>query len=506
MKNAKKVFAMLIVLALAISMAIPVSAEVGTGTITITDAKVGEEYKVYQMAVLDFVEGESNTADDDLYAYYVEDTTGIGWYEFFVSQNSIFTLTPANTIAGRYYIGLATGVTLGDAQKAKLAKDAIKWANDNKISPAKTGTASNTTLSLSGLQFGYYAVDTTTGTVCSLNSLTSSVDIADKNSIPVVDKKINKVGDRDIVDDAADVKIGDIVEYSITIPYVPGAQNYIVTDTLSEGLTLVDKNKTAEWSSTTSITDYTKWFEISTPVSVDSSDNKTKITAENGSTKIVLVLSGEENATGAITIKYFAKVNNKAIVEDNGINEVKLQYGEKSSFTTDTVEVFPLEFSIKKVDSKDASKFLNAEFQIYKGNTLLKFEKIDGAYVYKADGSEDTLKTENGLYSIKGLDAGKYTIKETKAPAGYNLPAGTFDVTITADKENETITADYSSTVVGAVDTNGVLTIENSTGAVLPSTGATGTIIFITVGGLMVVAMGVLLVVRKRMSKVVYTR
>ncbi|MBR3917364.1 MAG: LPXTG cell wall anchor domain-containing protein [Clostridia bacterium] len=48
--------------------------------------------------------------------------------------------------------------------------------------------------------------------------------------------------------------------------------------------------------------------------------------------------------------------------------------------------------------------------------------------------------------------------------------------------------------------------MENNTGTELPSTGATGTIIFITVGGLMVVAMGVLLVVRKRMSKVVYTR
>ena len=41
---------------------------------------------------------------------------------------------------------------------------------------------------------------------------------------------------------------------------------------------------------------------------------------------------------------------------------------------------------------------------------------------------------------------------------------------------------------------------------VLSNTGGTGTVIFIAVGMTLVVAMGVLLVVKKRMTKVVYTR
>ena len=44
MKNAKKVFAMLIVLALAISMAIPVSA--ATGELVINNAIVGQTYNI----------------------------------------------------------------------------------------------------------------------------------------------------------------------------------------------------------------------------------------------------------------------------------------------------------------------------------------------------------------------------------------------------------------------------------------------------------------------------
>ena len=43
--------------------------------------------------------------------------------------------------------------------------------------------------------------------------------------------------------------------------------------------------------------------------------------------------------------------------------------------------------------------------------------------------------------------------------------------------------------------------IENQSGAQLPSTGGIGTTIFYVVGGLLVVAAGVLLVTRKRMSK-----
>ena len=59
-------------------------------------------------------------------------------------------------------------------------------------------------------------------------------------------------------------------------------------------------------------------------------------------------------------------------------------------------------------------------------------------------------------------------------------------------------------TVANTID--GYIEVLNSTGVVLPETGGTGTMIFLTVGSLLVLSMGVLLVVRKRMGQVIFTK
>ena len=103
----------------------------------------------------------------------------------------------------------------------------------------------------------------------------------------------------------------------------------------------------------------------------------------------------------------------------------------------------------------------------------------------------------NGRFSIIGLDAGTYYLKEIEAPAGYNMLKDPIEVVITATVDGATNTG--TATVTPAVD--GTVKVENKTGAELPSTGGIGTTIFYVVGGLLVVAAGVLLVTRKRMSK-----
>lgn len=502
MKNAKKVFAMLIVLALAISMAIPVSA--ATGKITITNAYVGQTYSAYKMADLIFVEGDSEATppEPDKYAYSIA-AEGNPWLAFWQEYDSdeganyLFDVT-LSAEGDIYTITAKEGVT--DDQMAAFAVAAVANAKalvaSNKISAAGSVTAASgdpvterTTAEITGLEDGYYAVDTTTGTVCILNTVDGddNTNILEKNTVPQVDKEITKVNEETVNAEATDVKIGDIVEFTITVPVVTGAHNYVVTDTLSDGLDLVQKPVLKDSFTITGGTAESVTYEDRV-ITIDLSDTFTG---------------------NSVIIKYQATVNADAITDGNGLNTVNLNFGDSDNFTYDTVEVFPLEFDISKTDGTNA--LVGAEFVIYQlgendAKVYLTFNKVGNKYVYTGTANSltgaTTLTTTDGSYNIDGLEAGTYYILETKAPEGYNKLADATVLTITATPNtDEHLTVGYS----GGSSTSTV-TIVNNTGTELPSTGATGTIIFITVGGLMVVAMGVLLVVRKRMSKVVYTR
>ena len=123
----------------------------------------------------------------------------------------------------------------------------------------------------------------------------------------------------------------------------------------------------------------------------------------------------------------------------------------------------------------------------------------------------------NGLFKVIGLDDGTYHLKETKAPAGYNLLTNDITVVITAATTNGqswtdgdaakaltalSVTADGKN---GSVDDNkgiGSITIANNKGATLPSTGGMGTTLFYVLGSILVLGAVVLLVSKKRMNAI----
>ncbi len=121
---------------------------------------------------------------------------------------------------------------------------------------------------------------------------------------------------------------------------------------------------------------------------------------------------------------------------------------------------------------------------------------------------------ENGVLTFKGLAQGTYTITELKSPAGYNLLKNPITVTIgfTAPEANATsadCTWAYSWKLGDEVmkDASGneitvnEIQVVNQSGTELPSTGGIGTTIFYAVGGVLVLAAVVLLVVKKRMAR-----
>ena len=142
------------------------------------------------------------------------------------------------------------------------------------------------------------------------------------------------------------------------------------------------------------------------------------------------------------------------------------------------------------------------------------------------------ISDENGYLSFTGLDAGTYTLQETKAPEGYSLNDTKIPVEITAtyndngtlnsysikvnNENTSTYTATYDADGKGEVtdidctpehendwsDVSDTHEIKNTKLASLPSTGGIGTTIF-TIGGcaIMIIAAGLFFASRRKAAK-----
>lgn len=482
MKNAKKVLAMVIVLALAISMAIPASA--AAGKITITNVKEdGTVYKAWKMADLTWQEGAYSYTADAAWVNFFKDNT---------AAQEVYSIDAQNVVTKK-----------ADAtaeEVAAAAKAAVAYAQS--IATTLTAEAADGKAEITVTAPGYYVVDSTLGTICSIDTYgdgSPNVEIQEKNAVPTLDKT---------VEDAyvTDAGIGDTVNYKLIVTKAAGAVNYIVEDTLSAGLTY-NSDATVVASDGTTVS-------IGTPV-------------VNGQ-KVTYTITGAENvADGAtITISYSATVNAEAVIDGEGNkNEAVLKYGENNQFTSESESATTYVWSFDLVkyfeNAQGENELLTgATFTLYSDaacKNAIQFVLDNGAYrvataaeIADNEVTKVTVLTDtNGKYDIDGLDAGTYYLKEIDAPAGYNKVPDAMEIVITGTPSQDGLTMTKSVNYNYDTDDNKVndaYGVLNQSGAELPSTGGTGTVIFVTVGSILVLAMGVLLVVRKRMSKVVYAR
>ena len=141
-------------------------------------------------------------------------------------------------------------------------------------------------------------------------------------------------------------------------------------------------------------------------------------------------------------------------------------------------------------------------------------------YAKEAYGEESVQETKDvafqvitngsGEIEISGLKEGTYTFTEIQAPAGYNLLTDPITVTITstpsAPASGSTAATEFAWSATGngvTVADDGTIsfTVENNGGAELPETGGIGTKIFYTMGAVLVIGAGVVLVSRKRAAE-----
>ena len=500
------------------------AADGATLTVSTADAKfVGKTVNAYKM----FSATVGGEGANKAVSYTLTDT----WKPFFMDSTASglngATGANVNDKANEYVSELA-----GDNLVA-FATKALNWAQTQakNITADKTATVSagatngNYTATFTGLDYGYYVVAVpgatlanTSGQYATLVSVDSTnVNANIKGSLPTVDKKVQVNGNGA---DTADAKIGDTLTFTLTstIPDMSAYDTYTFNfkDTLSKGLTYGD---------ITSVT----VEGVDAPLVKDTDYTVTTTPAAAGNTLLTVGMTDfknkqQTNAGKKITVTYTATLNENAVVGGAGnVNSATIQYSNDPSSTgtgesePDKVRVFTYGFTVDKYTGDNyndaATRLAGAEFTLTaKGDTsAIKFVQVnagsateDAVYrVAKAGetaGTTTTITTPaNGKVVFQGLKNGEYTLTETKAPAGYNKLASAIGVKVNGsndgtDTTNATVNITYNNdnndTTYDQTASNGVIPVQNKSGAILPGTGGMGTIAF-TVIGVLVIALGV---------------
>ena len=491
MKRMKEFLTLFVALVMALALALPTFAkqegELTGGSITINNALPGKTYTIYQILYL-----ESYNAQSGAYAYKANSA----WKTWLEQDGGAQYVS----IDKQGYVTWQEG-----ADPAAFAKAALSYAkkqgstitNDGQtVAPAAAEGQLYSTVTFSNLKLGYYLVDTTAGSLCSLDTTNPGVEMYEKNEIPPVEKQVQEDSDNSWGEQNT-AQIGDTVNFRTTITIKPGAQNYVLHDQMSDGLTLND-NSIEVWKSENQPLDtenYTVLTSTSTSPLDDGCDFHITFTQDylDTITKDTTVI-----------VTYSAVLNGKAqISTDANTNKTYLGYGDGHKTTWDETKTYTFKFDIVKTKS-DHKLLGGAEFELYdaktKGNKILLVDEGDGVYRVateqessQPDFTSAVIKATNGRATVTGLDANTtYWLEETKAPDGYNKLDGRVEVKI----EN----ANLITTMKG--DTwasgNGGVQITNNTGSELPSTGGMGTTLFYIGGGVLVVLAVALLVVKKR--------
>lgn len=508
MKRTKSILAVALALVLVLATGLVDFAAGGSYSITIKNDAPGHTYEAYQIFAGDLFVKEDGTK---------------------VLSNIVWGKGVSDAVKSA--IGDAADVAKTITNEDE-AKDFAKRVAPYLETPDLSNEQAAGKYVISGLEAGYYLVKDSDNALANTDDFKTAyimevvgdVEATPKGDKPSLDKQVKNGGEWNVVGDG---QIGDTVEFRI-ITTVPDTKeytkyDYIIHDTMSDGLTsnvksVVDVTIKVNDGDVVLGTDY---------YTVDATGNTFSITVNI----LKAVEDGKIKAGDVLYTYYTGVINDRAKVYDvdSENNTAYLVYSNNPNNNVETGETtekkvyeWTYKMTVNKVDGQkqplNGAKFVlsrNGELNVEDLNCdengvptvtadLIGLVKIDGGYrVAKADDTDIVYVIDAGKAVIKGLDAGvTYYLYETKTPEGYNSLKAPVEFVINAEYTDNGATVKNVSATVGGTAADGLQAdIVNNAGSELPSTGGIGTTIFYIVGAILVVAAGVLLITKKRMSK-----
>lgn len=470
MKHLKKIAGFLLALVMVFTMTANTFAAEQTnpkGSITINNAVEDQIYKVYKILSL-----ESYNESTNAYSYKPASDTWKTW----LKKEAIAAYV---NVDDNDYVTWVSG-----ADAAAFAKLALEYAASESINPVYTEVAKSTTVTFSELDLGYYLLDSSLGSLCSLDTTNPNVTMEEKNAKPTIDKTVEE-DSTSVYGKLNDADLKQTVNFKSTITAQAGAQNYVFHDKMEEGLT---------FGGVTKIT----WKE--SDVSADQYTVKTDSLSDDCTFEVVFKQEFCDGlaANDQVVIWYTASLNENAVIGVPGnVNESYLTYGDNNSKTeVSKTTTYTWDMSVLKYGNGNESNFLaGAQFKLLNTaqNKAAEFDE-NKKFVGWVEVEKGTVLTtdENGSIKVVGLDADIYYLDEIEPPKGYNRLSDPQKVVITRTAAEDDNTKFTYTPVVAKVN--------NNSGTELPSTGGIGTTIFYAAGSVLVIAAVVLLITKKRMS------
>ena len=558
-KRARRAAAFAAAVVMAACAAVPMSSSfsasaAGNNTITITavdGAAITHNYEAYQVFKGQYAAGSLGNID---WGTGVDGTAILAELQSAAAPLDVFNgAKDAKDVAEK----LAAGVTKADDDTLAVAFAAVVGKH---LTAVKSGTYANG--EITGLDDGYYLVQDASDSPSGTGETNSgaktrfilkvagggNVNVTAKSSAPSVIKKV-KEDDKTVTgavtvgaytanaqyNDVADYCIGENVPFEL-ISTMPSTYDdytsyfYQFTDTLASNFTLntnsiAVKVVNADGETPLTATDYT----------VSSQDESGKFTITINDTKKITSIKKDST----IVVDYNATLNDTAEIGLPGQeNKVDLTYsnnpnytgdgastpeGDKGKTPEDKVIVFTYELDVTKylgneetkADAEDGTK---AGFKLGNADGS-KWATVDGnlritGWVDDVAAATEVTTDATVFFMFFGLYDGKYTLRETTTPTGYNTMAD-LTLTIGATTANNQVWSGTASDALSAikltmnstnidgdVDKGNVEgSIINQKGSSLPSTGGIGTTMFYVGGGVLVAGAGVLLITKKRAKK-----